>query len=328
VSTLLEIKDLAVTYRSAAGDVPAVRNVSLTVGAGEIVGIAGESGCGKSTLASTVLRLHPKSATVTGLVSVDGCDVNSLSWGALRRMRWNEAAMVFQGAMHSLNPVQTVGAQIAEPILIHERDTSPRAAKARVRELLEMVGLTAQLAQSYPHQLSGGQKQRIMIAMALACRPKLLVADEPTTALDVKVQAQVMRVLASLVAELELGLLLISHDLSILSSICDRVAVMYAGRIIEEGPGPDLFERARHPYTKALAQAFPRIGDQGSRYAPQGLPGDPPDPADVTAGCSFAPRCVYVEDKCTAEQPELSTVDSGRRAACVGAQELLTEATR
>ncbi|MEB4613404.1 ABC transporter ATP-binding protein, partial [Leucobacter sp. M11] len=195
MSALLDIRDLTVTYRSERGEVPAVRGVSLAIDAGETIGIAGESGSGKSTMAQAVLRLHPRSVRVSGQVFVDGQDVNSLSWGALRRMRWSDAAMVFQGAMHSLNPVLTVGEQIAEPVLIHAPATTAAAAQRRVAELLDSVGLTAEHAATYPHQLSGGQKQRVMIAMAIACNPKLLVADEPTTALDVKVQAQIMRLL-------------------------------------------------------------------------------------------------------------------------------------
>lgn len=323
MNTLLQIEDLEVTYRSERGDVPAVRGVSLSVAPGEIVGIAGESGCGKSTMASTVLRLHSKQARVTGRVLVNGQDVNALSWGALRRMRWRDAAMVFQGAMHSLNPVQTVGAQIREPITVHEPALAEPALTARTAELLEMVGLTAVHGESYPHQLSGGQKQRIMIAMALACRPQLLIADEPTTALDVKVQSQILDVLTGLVADLGLGLILISHDLSVLSSVCDRVAVMYAGRIVEEGPAQAVFAAPAHPYTRALAGAFPTIGDPAARYRPEGLPGDPPDPIHVEHGCAFAPRCPAVQDACLADRPTLENGVHGRRVACLRAAELM-----
>ncbi len=200
------------------------------------MGIAGESGCGKSTLASTVLRLQPKTARVDGSVLINGEDVQTIPWGQLRAVRWAEAAMIFQGALHSLNPVQRIGNQIAEPILLHDKSVSKQQAAARVGELLEQVGLPASRAEAYPHQISGGQKQRVMIAMALACRPQLIVADEPTTALDVMVQAQVLAVLTDLVRELGLGLLLISHDLSVLGTTCDRVLVMYAGKVVEEGP--------------------------------------------------------------------------------------------
>jgi len=212
--SLLEIRDLAVTYHTHDGPVPAVRNMSLSVEAGSAVGLAGESGCGKSTVASTILRLTPASATVTGQVLLDGKDVLRMSWGQLRAVRWSSASIVFQGALHSLNPVRTVGRQIAEPVLLHDRSQTKQTADHRVAELLDQVGLPARLARSYPHQLSGGQKQRIMIAMALACRPQLIVADEPTTALDVMVQAQVLDLLTGLVRDFGVGVLMISHDRS------------------------------------------------------------------------------------------------------------------
>jgi peptide/nickel transport system ATP-binding protein len=247
MTPLLQFRDLHVVYRTASGPLPAVRGVDLDVAAGESVGVAGESGCGKSSLASTVLRLQPSNADVTGQVLVEGEDVLDMRWGDLRALRWAGASMVFQGAMHSLNPVRRVGVQIAEPIRLHDESVSPHAADARVGELLEQVGLPAARAAAYPHELSGGQRQRVMIAMALACRPRLLVADEPTTGLDVMVQAQVLTLLTDLVRELDLGLLMISHDLSALSTTCDRVVVMYGGRIVEEGTAAEVFDDPRHP---------------------------------------------------------------------------------
>src|SRR5207237_4706306 len=208
------------------------------------------------------LRLLPRSATVAGQTLLNGEDVLTMSWGRLRAVRWAGASIAFQGAMHSLNPVQRSGKQIAEPILLHEPDCSPAAAGRRVAELLGQVGLPAARADSYPHELSGGQRQRVMIAMALACRPQLVVADEPTTALDVMVQAQVLDLLTSLVASAGVGILMISHDLSVLGANCDRVAVMYAGRIVEEGVARDVFDHPVHPYTRALSAAFPTIGDR------------------------------------------------------------------
>jgi len=317
---LLEFDDVSVTYRSRGADVPAVRNVSLTVDAGESLGIAGESGCGKTTLTSTVLRLQPKTARVTGEVRLDGQNVLGLSWGKVRALRWAQASVVFQGAMHALNPVQRIGDQLAEPILLHSPKTSKAAADTRVGELLEMVGLPARRAQAYPHQLSGGQKQRVMIAMALACGPRLIVADEPTTALDVMVQAQVLDVITDLVKDLGVGLVFISHDLSVLSSTCDRIAVMYAGRVVEEGPAGNVFDHPTHPYAGALAGAFPRIGDTRFRYAPAGLPGDPPFPGDLPSGCPFHPRCPRAEDRCAITEPDLLQVGTGR-TACLVAQD-------
>jgi peptide/nickel transport system ATP-binding protein len=320
--SLLEIRDLAVTYRTQEGPVPAVRNISLHVDAGEAVGLAGESGCGKSTVAATILRLTPASATVTGQVLLDGQDVLRMSWGQLRAVRWKGASIVFQGALHSLNPVRNVGQQIAEPVLLHDRTQTRASADRRVAELLDQVGLPARLARSYPHQLSGGQKQRIMIAMALACRPALVVADEPTTALDVMVQAQVLELLTGLVSNSGVGVLMISHDLSVLGTSCNRVAVMYAGRIVEEGPARQVFEDPVHPYTRALSGAFPSIGDPASRFAPQGLPGDPPFATDLPTGCPFHPRCIMAVDDCTRIDVRLETVAPQRQAACLRAKEL------
>jgi peptide/nickel transport system ATP-binding protein len=314
---LLAIRDLHVTYATGDGPLPAVRGVDLTVERGQIVGVAGESGCGKSTLASTVLRLQPPSATVTGEVLFDGEDVLTMRWGALRAVRWAGASIVFQGALHSLNPVHRIGAQIAEPIRVHHPAMGAETIARRIDELLEQVGLDTARARSYPHQLSGGQKQRVMIAMALACDPQLVVADEPTTALDVMVQAQVLNVLSGLVREREVGMLMISHDLSVLADLCDRITVMYAGRVVEEGAAAQVFSSALHPYTGALSAAFPRVGDPAARFAPAGLPGDPPDPRNLPGGCSFAPRCPRAADACLPAEPALTSYDGGRAAACV-----------
>ncbi len=315
-TTLLEFQDVSVTYRTGGGDVPAVRGVTLSLAAGEVVGVAGESGCGKSTLAATILRLQPATAKVAGRVLFEGEDVLTMKWGALRALRWAGASMVFQGALHSLNPVQRIGTQVAEPIRLHEPALSDAKVDARVGELLEMVGLPAVRSRAYPHQLSGGQRQRVMIAMALACRPRLIVADEPTTALDVMVQAQVLGVLKDLVADLDVGLLMISHDLSVLADLCDRIAVMYAGRVIEHGPAGKVFTDPLHPYTGALAASFPHIGDADARYAPAGLPGDPPDPTELPSGCSFHPRCPKRFDDCDSVVPGLRGDDT-RAAACL-----------
>ncbi|MFB8101244.1 ABC transporter ATP-binding protein [Streptomyces sp. DSS69] len=314
---LLEVRNLTVTYGSGAGAVPAVRGVDLRVEAGQKLGIAGESGCGKSTLALALLRLLPASAELSGEILLDGEDVLTMKWGRLRAVRWAGASIVFQGAMHSLNAVHRVGDQIAEPILLHNPKATPAAARKRAGELLEQVGLPAARAQAYPHELSGGQRQRVMIAMALACDPRLIVADEPTTALDVMIQAQILRLIEQLVADQDVGLIMISHDLAVLADTCDRLSVMYAGRVVEEGPARDVYAEARHPYGRALSAAFPKIGDLASRRAPRGLPGDPPDPAALPDGCTFHPRCPVALDSCATEDQELREAGGERRAACV-----------
>jgi peptide/nickel transport system ATP-binding protein len=315
--SLLSVRDLRVTYHTAGGPVPALRGVSLELEKGGSLGLAGESGCGKSTLALAILRLLPVETDVEGEIILDGHDVLNLNPGGLRAVRWTSGAIVFQGALHALNPVQTVGDQIAEPMLVHETVGSDKEARVRTESLLGRVGLTGNRADSYPHQLSGGQRQRVLIAMALACDPLLLIADEPTTALDLMVQAQVLALLSELKRERDLALMFITHDLSVLTYACDQLAVMYAGRIVEEGPGWEIFEDASHPYTRGLAAAFPTIGDMSSRLAPSGLGGDPPTPGNLPPGCPFHPRCPLGRDECRLEEPELRVSGAGRRAACI-----------
>ncbi len=313
---LLSVRDVAITYHGHGGAVPAVRGVTFDLERGGSLGLAGESGCGKSTLANSLLRLLPAGTEVTGEVTLDGKDVFALSPGGLRAARWTSGAIIFQGALHALNPVQTVGDQIAEPMLVHDTAASDAAARDKVIDLLRRVGLPAARADSYPHQLSGGQRQRVLIAMALACDPLLLIADEPTTALDLMVQAQVLALLEDLKKERDLTLLFITHDLSVLTYACERLAVMYAGRIVEDGPAWEVFENASHPYTRALAAAFPTIGDASSRMAPAGLAGDPPTPGDLPDGCPFHPRCPLARDECQVAEPELRPTGVGR-AACL-----------
>jgi peptide/nickel transport system ATP-binding protein len=322
LTSLLDVSDLHVTYSGGGGDVPAVRGVDLSLNPGDTLGVAGESGSGKSTVALALLRLLPASAKVTGRVLLEGEDVLQMRWGRLRAVRWVGASVVFQGAMHSLNPVKRIGDQIAEPLLIHAL-VKPDKVGGRVAELLEQVGLPASRQRDYPHQLSGGQRQRVMIAMALACEPRLIIADEATTALDVMIQAQILNLLERLVEETGIGMLMISHDLSVLSAACDRLAVMYAGRIVEQGPAREVVNAPAHPYASALSAAFPKIGDPASRLAPRGLPGDPPDPADPPSGCVFRPRCAVAETVCATVDPPLWPVRPGRdghsdrHAACV-----------
>jgi peptide/nickel transport system ATP-binding protein len=319
---VLRVDDLHVRYRTGSGEVPAVRGVSFVVERGASLGLAGESGCGKSTLASAILRLLPKTSQVDGTVELNGNDVLAMKPGRLRAVRWTEGAIVFQGALHALNPVQRIGKQIVEPILLHRTCPTSSIARDRAAALLQQVGLPADRLDAYPHQLSGGQRQRVLIAMALACEPDLLIADEPTTALDVMVQAQVLALLASLRTERGLSMIFITHDLSVLTDVCDRLAVMYAGRIVEEGASGEVFTAPRHPYTRALAAAFPTIGDPSSRMNPSGLGGDPPDPASLPSGCPFHQRCEFATDECRVEVPELQEIAIGRRAACLRLEEL------
>ncbi len=314
--SLLAVRELNVTYKTKAGGVPAVRGLDLDVSKGEVVGLAGESGCGKSTMAGAILRLLPEGTKITGTVELEGEDVLGMKFGRLRAVRWTEAAVVFQGAMHALNPVQRIGDQLAEPIVIHQQ-AGPREAKVRVGDLLEQVGLPPRRIDDYPHELSGGQRQRVMIAMSLACNPSLIIADEPTTALDVMVQAQVLRLLKQLQRDLALAMIFITHDLSVLVEVCDRIAVMYAGRIVEEGPAEGVFKTPTHPYTKALGAAYPEIGDSRFRRAPSGLPGDPPYPGDLPSGCTFHPRCPVAFEDCPKIDPRLYDAGPGRKAACL-----------
>jgi peptide/nickel transport system ATP-binding protein len=313
---LLSVRDLHVTYPTDGGPLPAVRGVSLDLAPGDTLGLAGESGCGKSTLAGALLRLLPRGAKVSGEVLLEGEDVLTMKPGRLRAVRWSGMAIVFQGALHTLNPVQKIGRQIGEAIELHPREQRGRTT-TRVAELLELVGLPARRARDYPHQLSGGQRQRVLIALALSCDPKLLVADEPTTALDVMVQAQILRLLDDLQERLGLATLFITHDLSTLAAACRRLAVMYAGRIVEEGPSEAVFAAPKPPYTRSLAAAFPVIGDPAFRHNPSGLAGDPPDPRELPGGCPFHVRCPVARDVCRSLDVELWPAGPGRRAACV-----------
>jgi peptide/nickel transport system ATP-binding protein len=314
--SVLSVRDLRVTYRTKGGDVPAVRGVDLEIDKGHVLGLAGESGCGKSTIASAILRLHAPGTKIEGEMLLDGQDVLALKPGRLRALRWTGASIIFQGALHALNPVRRVGEQIVEAITVHKL-AGEREARVRTAELLEEVGLPGRRIDDYPHELSGGQKQRVMIAMALACNPSLVIADEPTTALDVMVQAQVLQLLKSLQRELGLAMLFITHDLSVLVEVADRIAIMYAGQIIEEGPAESVFHEPAHPYTKALAGAFPEIGDTRFRGKPSGLGGDPPDPQHVPPGCPFHPRCAEAIGVCPTLAVKLWEAGEGRRAACI-----------
>src|SRR4051812_39203295 len=317
---LLDIRGLKTWFKTDDGMVRAVDGVSLAIWPGETLAVVGESGCGKTVTARSVLKLidMPPGRFEAGQIVWRGRDLLPLSSTEMDRIRAREIGMVFQEPMTSLNPIYTVGDQIAEAIRKHAR-VSRKAALETAVEMMRLVQIpnAARRVHDYPHQFSGGMRQRVMIAMALACRPQLLIADEPTTALDVMVQAQVLDVLTSLVRDLGLGLVVISHDLSVLGTTCDRLAVMYAGQIVEEGPARQVLDFPNHPYTRALAAAFPTIGDQASRFAPAGLPGDPPFPGDLPSGCPFHPRCPSAIDRCPTVDVRLEPTGNDRSAACI-----------
>ncbi len=310
---LLVVEDLKTYFSTASGPVRAVDGVSFKLEHGEALGIAGESGCGKTTTALSLVRILPANAKImSGSISLMGIDLVPKSDNALRRYRWREISIVFQGAMNALNPVRRIRDQIAEPI--EERlGESPKAARKRAGDLLELVGIPRKRGDAYPHQLSGGMRQRAMIAMALACDPAIVIGDEPTTALDVMIQAQILELLEDLRQKLGLSLILITHDLSVIAETCDRVMVMYAGKVAEEGPVDEVFHRPRHPYTQKLMAAFPNI--HADRRTLDVIPGEPPDLRQPPPGCRFAPRCPFVMPVCREVVPPETTF-SGVRVAC------------
>ncbi|MEP7053381.1 MAG: ABC transporter ATP-binding protein [Pseudomonadota bacterium] len=311
---LLSIRDLRVNFETDAGSVPAVRGVDLDIGAGETVALVGESGCGKSVTAMSVMRLISGQVSAASL-QFRGQDLSRLPEAEMRRVRGGQIGMIFQEPMSSLNPVFKVGEQIAEVLILHQRLSVP-AARAQALELLNLVGIPSpeRRVQQYPHELSGGMKQRVMIAMAIACRPQLLIADEPTTALDVTIQAQIMDLLRSLKRELGMAVLLITHDLGVVAHFAERVAVMYAGKIVEQGTTRDIFKRAAHPYTQALLGALPDPLHPTKRL--EAIPGRVPSPRMLPAGCAFCARCKFAFEPCPEKQPDLFQVGAEHRAAC------------
>ena len=311
---MLQVTDLAVRFKLAKGSLKAVDGVSFRLDEGKALGIAGESGCGKTTTALSLVRLLPSNGRIrAGQINLYGIDLAAKAETQLGRYRWREISIVFQGAMNALNPVQRVRDQIAEPIEIR-LGKSQDAARARAGELLDLVGIPKQRGGAYPHELSGGMRQRAMIAMALACDPKIVIGDEPTTALDVMVQAQILALLEELRAELGLSLILITHDLSVIAETCDDVMIMYAGRAMEQGPVARVFTEPRHPYTQALIRAYPNI--RADRRTLEVIPGQLPDLRDPPPGCRFASRCQHAMDVCrTVTPPEVRFAD-GVTAAC------------
>jgi oligopeptide/dipeptide ABC transporter ATP-binding protein len=310
---LLEVEDLNVWFDLPnGGRLHAVQGVSFSVDAGTRLGMVGESGCGKTTTILALMGLLPPTASVSGGVVFDGVDVLARGEQSISPHRWKDIAMVFQGAMNAFDPVKRIGEQIAEPMELHGVATG-REAAGRVRELLETVGIAPERARSYPHELSGGMRQRAAIAMALACSPRVLLADEPTTALDVMVQAQILELLRYLSDELGLALVFVTHDLPIVAQTCTRAAVMYAGRIVEQGPTDALYHETRHPYTRLLWAATP---DLESEEEVASIPGVPPRLDAELRGCPFAVRCDLDTERCATERPELAVVGDGHVSAC------------
>ena len=315
--SLLEVDHLRVTLKTARGPADALRGVSFSMARGDTVGLIGESGCGKSITALALMGLLPEGAQVSGSMRFQGRELVGLDEAALCELRGNRIGMVFQEPMTALNPLHTVGRQIGESLRLH-KGLSGTAARAEALRLLERVQLPDAKARldAYPHQLSGGQRQRVVIAIALACGPDLLVADEPTTALDVTIQREVLDLIAELVAEDGMGLLLISHDLGVMAETVQRLLVMYGGTVVESGPTAQVFERLAHPYTRGLYAARPRLGlKRGTRLAT--IPGRVPELADLPAGCPFAERCELVIDACRAAPPPAVTVAPGHEARCL-----------
>jgi peptide/nickel transport system ATP-binding protein len=318
---LLDVRGLAVAYRDAAGEeVRLVDDVSFTLRRGETLGLAGESGCGKTTTALSLLGLLPtnlyRAAGEVTLNSERGVmHIDRRTDRGFRDLRWRNVSIIFQGAMNALDPVMRVSRQIEEALRLHDPDIDDAGVRERTAELFEYVGINPERARQYPHEFSGGMRQRVMIALALACGPELIIGDEPTTALDVMMQAQILELLESLRDQFGLAMILITHDLSVLAETCDRVAIMYGGRFAEIGTVDELYRHPQHPYTHRLLGAFPAIG--GPRELAPPIPGVPPDPSVRSAGCRFEPRCHMSTDRCAVEEPALVPLGDGHAARCL-----------
>ena len=313
---LLRIRDLVVEYDTDEDVVQAVNHVDLQLGKGETLGLVGETGAGKTTIAKAILRIlpDPPSRVKAGEIYFEGKDILKLSEGKMRKIRGNKIAMIFQDPMTALNPIETVGSQIAEAIGLHEKLSKAEVQKRAV-DMLEMVGIPGERYGEDPHQFSGGMKQRVVIAMALACRPELLLADEPTTALDVTIQAQVLDMMESLKEKLNTSMILITHDLGIVAGMCDRVAVVYAGEIVEQGTTEEVFDFPGHPYTLGLFQSLPRLDSTEKRLKP--INGLMPDPTNLPEGCKFYDRCPYACEKCKEKEPEMREYRPGHFVRCI-----------
>ena len=312
---ILDIKDLVIHYETDDGTVEAVNGLDIQLEYGKTLGLVGETGSGKTTTALSILRLVPVPPGVikNGSITLDGKDILNLPQKDLESIRGNLVSMIFQDPMTSLNPVLTVGEQIAEVIGLHE-NISEKEAADKAGQMLEVVGIPKERYGEYPHQFSGGMKQRVVIAMALACNPKLLIADEPTTALDVTIQAQVLETMKELREKFGSAMIMITHDLGIIAEVCDEVSVVYAGQIVEHGTLEDVFERTLHPYTEGLFGSLPNIEERRHRLQP--IPGLMPDPTDLPKGCCFAPRCKYCTEACTKARPEMKWVSDTHYVRC------------
>lgn len=316
--TLLEVKDLRTQFKRGKKDwITAVNGVSFNVNAGEIVGLVGESGCGKSVTSLSVMRLHNERLTkISGSIKFGGKEVLDLTTSEMQSMRGNEMSMIFQEPMSALDPIMRIEDQLAEAISLHNSSMSKAEIHERCVNALKLVGIPEpeMTLRNYPHELSGGMCQRVMIAMAMSCEPKLLIADEPTTALDVTIQAQILALMEDIRNRRNTGILLITHDLGVVAETCSRVIVMYAGNIVEEAPVKELFANPQHPYTEGLIASVPRLGKRLHRLP--SIPGSVPDLSVMPEGCRFAPRCKYAQDSCKQKLPELQTVAEGHRCAC------------
>lgn len=311
---LLRVNNLKTYFQISAGIVKAVDDVSFVLNKGESMGLVGESGCGKTTTALSINKLLPQEGKiVSGEIFLEEKNILKLNDSEIKKIRWNDISMIFQGAMNALNPVMKIGDQIAEAIILHKK-VSYKEAIEKSEELFKLVELEPKRISNYPHEFSGGMKQRAMIAMALACDPKLIIADEPTTALDVMVQAQILNLLDKLRKEVNMGLILISHNLSILGETCDKIAVMYAGKIVELGNVEDIYNNNMHPYTNKLLSSFPNIHKE--KKIPEPIDGIPPDLINPPSGCRFHPRCLYAENICKEKEPEMIKINENHDYSC------------
>lgn len=318
---MLDMKDLVVHYETDEGVVEAVNGIDIQLAEGRTMGLVGETGCGKTTTALSILRLvpDPPGKIKSGSITLNGKDLFALTEKEMQEIRGNDVSMIFQDPMTSLNPVLTVGDQIAEVIAIHNKDLKKDEALNKAKEMLEVVGIPGERHSDYPHQFSGGMKQRVVIAIALACSPKLLIADEPTTALDVTIQAQILEIMKQLKEKYKTSTIMITHDLGIVAEVCDEVSIMYAGRIVEKGTLEDVFNNTMHPYTEGLFNSLPDVDNREQKLRP--IPGLMPDPTQLPKGCTFAPRCVYATEQCKTERPALVKYSDTHYAACLAYQD-------